>query len=248
MRALGLRLLLAFAVVLAAGPAEGARKVTRVRKARAAAVKKAPRFAPVTLSQVNHRETLVYRPYDAKGRLRPSELKRFNRFMRDGKGRVGRMHPRLATLFYRVAQHYAGKRVEVISGYRPDSSNPRSPHRRGLAVDFRVPGVRNADLRDYLRRSYDKVGVGYYPNSVFVHFDVRQRSAFWIDYSGPGQEAVYSANPEDDLRTGRADTWKPAKPGPGSAPDAESTAGDDGPPPGQESAEPPPITPLLVAT
>ncbi|HEY3352953.1 MAG TPA: DUF882 domain-containing protein [Polyangia bacterium] len=239
MRARCLRLLLALAVVVpaAAAEAQGGRKAARVRKAPAG--KKAPRFAPVTLFHVNHRESMVYRPYDPKGRLRQPELKRFNRFMRDGKGRVGRMHPRLATLFYRVAQHYAGKRVEVISGYRPDARNPRSPHRKGLAVDFRVQGVRNADLRDYLRRGFDKVGVGYYPNSVFVHFDVRQRSAFWIDYSGPGEEAVYSDNPDGDLRSGRADTWKPPKQPPASAPDGDSTAGDDGPPPGQEAAEPP---------
>ena len=83
---------------------------------------------------------------------------------------------------------------------------------KGLACDFRVDGVQAAELRDYLRKAFDKVGVGYYPNSTFVHLDVRKdRSAFWIDYSGPGERAVYSENPNDDLRTGRADTYKPTK-------------------------------------
>ena len=68
---------------------------------------------------------------------------------------------------------------------------------KGLACDFRVEGVKTTDLRDYLRKTFDKVGVGYYPNSTFVHLDVRKdRSAFWIDYSGPGERAVYSENPE----------------------------------------------------
>ncbi len=45
-----------------------------------------------------------------------------------------------------------------------------------------------------------------------MHLDVRKdRSAFWIDYSGPGERAVYSENPGDDLRTGRADSYHPTK-------------------------------------
>jgi hypothetical protein len=83
---------------------------------------------------------------------------------------------------------------------------------KGLACDFRVEGVKTAELRDYLRRTFDKVGVGYYPNSTFVHLDVRKdRSAFWIDYSGPGERAVYSATPNDDLKNGRADSYHPTK-------------------------------------
>src|SRR5262249_52889029 len=31
------------------------------------------------------------------------------------------------------------------------------------------------------------VGVGLYPASGFVHIDVRDRSYFWIDASGPGK-------------------------------------------------------------
>ena len=67
-------------------------------------------------------------------------------------------------------------------------------------------------LRDYLRRNFQKVGVGYYPNSSFVHLDVRKdRSAFWIDYSGPGERAVYSQAPAQDLKTGRAESYHPTK-------------------------------------
>jgi len=63
-----------------------------------------------------------------------------------------------------------------------------------------------------LRRTFDKVGVGYYPNSSFVHLDVRKdHSAFWIDYSGPGERAMYSSNPSEDLRSGRAEHFHPSK-------------------------------------
>jgi uncharacterized protein YcbK (DUF882 family) len=240
------RLATSLAVILAlAAPGLAAGQSRKPAKARkAAAAKKGPKHPAVSMYHVNHRETMSYRPYDARGVFRKSELQRFNRFMRDGSGkggRVGRMHPRLASLFYRVCRYYAsqGKRIEVISGYRPAAKNSRSPHKKGLAVDFRVKGVSNAALRDYLRKSYDRVGVGYYPNSVFVHFDVRQRSAFWIDYSGPGQEAEYSSDPTGDLKTGRADTYKPSKKSAADEADEGQRAGEDAPPPGEDTAEPP---------
>jgi len=198
----------------------------------------------VVLYHVNHREKMRYAPYDANGKIRKAELARFNRFMRDGNGkkaRVGKMHPRLASLFYIVALHYAsqGKQVEVISGYRPDAKNPRSPHRRGLAVDFRVRGVPNRELMEYLRTRFQRVGVGYYPNSVFVHFDVRQKSAFWIDYSGPGEDPIYSEDPLGDLKSGRAETYKPSKrEKPAGDAEGRAGAGEDAPPPGLESDAP----------
>ena len=124
------------------------------------------------------------------------------------------MHPRLIRLIYQTGRNWPGRRVEVVSGFRNPkvAKNPRSPHMKGLACDFRVAGVTGAELRDYLRRTFEKVGVGYYPNSSFVHLDVRkERSAFWIDYSGPGERAVYSENPDEDLKSGRADQYRPTK-------------------------------------
>jgi hypothetical protein len=29
--------------------------------------------------------------------------------------------------------------------------------------------------------------VGYYPNSSFLHLDVRGYNSYWIDYAGPGE-------------------------------------------------------------
>ena len=56
----------------------------------------------------------------------------------------------------------------------------------GKAVDFRVTGVPNEVVRDFCR-TLKNTGCGYYPNSTFVHLDVRESSAFWIDYSKPGE-------------------------------------------------------------
>ena len=45
-----------------------------------------------------------------------------------------------------------------------------------------------------------------------MHLDVRKdRSAFWIDYSGPGERSIYSASPDQDLKNGRAESYHPTK-------------------------------------
>jgi uncharacterized protein YcbK (DUF882 family) len=176
---------------------------------------KAQKNAPVVLYAVNHQETMPLKLRDSHGRPVKGLQRRFDHFLRCHHTNVQhRMDPRLMKLLYQTGHHWPGRRLEVVSGYRHPSvaKNPHSPHMQGLACDFRVEGVKTADLRDYLRRSFDKVGVGYYPNSSFVHLDVRKdRSAFWIDYSGPGERAIYSAAPDQDLRTGRADNYHPTK-------------------------------------
>lgn len=170
---------------------------------------------PVDLFAVNLHESMQIRLRDANGRPVRGQQRHFDRFLRCHYTNVVHpMNPRLISLIYKTGRHWPGHRVEVVSGYRHPkyAKNPRSPHMKGLACDFRVVGVANTELRDYLRRAFEKVGVGYYPNSSFVHLDVRKdHSAFWIDYSGPGERAMYSSNPSDDLRSGRAERFHPSK-------------------------------------
>ena len=93
-----------------------------------------------------------------------------------------------------------------MSGYRTSSEHAaRSNHTRGRALDFRITGVPNRVLYEALRRSFAGVGVGYYPNSTFVHLDVRESDATWIDYAGPNDPACYSRRVQHDLATGDAD-------------------------------------------
>jgi uncharacterized protein YcbK (DUF882 family) len=187
---------------------------SRIPSSRSAA-KAARKNQAVELFHVNHHETMQIRLRDTNGRPVRGQQKRFDRFLRCHYTNVQHaMNPRLISLIYRTGRHWPGHRVEVVSGYRHPkvAKNPRSPHMKGLACDFRVVGVSNGDLRDYLRHNFEKVGVGYYPNSSFVHLDIRKdRSAFWIDYSGPGERALYSAAPGDDLKSGRADRFHPSK-------------------------------------
>ena len=81
----------------------------------------------------------------------------------------------------------------MVSGYRaytPTQYTPHSNHNFGRALDFRVQGVRNEELRDFCR-TLRNTGCGYYPNSTFVHIDVRDAKAYWVDLSRPGEPPRY---------------------------------------------------------
>jgi len=172
----------------------------------------APPPPAAELFALNTHESFKLRP-DAKGRVTQKQLHGWNRFLRcHHTGRVHSMSTRLAQLIYDVDKHFGFKRILVVAGYRApriarEKGNPKSPHKKGVACDFRIDGVPNTELRDY-ERTLPHVGVGYYPNSEFVHLDVdpmrNKRSAFWIDYSRPGERAKYSKNPEGDLQAEKA--------------------------------------------
>ncbi|MCU1279373.1 MAG: hypothetical protein JWM53_2919 [bacterium] len=182
------------------------------------AVKKKKKVPPpppppaAELFALNTHESFKLRP-DAKGRLTQKQLHGWNRFLRcHHTGRVHTMSSRLAQLIYDVDKHFGFKRVLVVAGYRAprvarEKGNPKSPHKKGVACDFRIDGVPNTELRDF-ERTLPKVGVGYYPNSDFVHLDVdplrNKHAAFWIDYSKPGERARYSKNAEADLQAEKA--------------------------------------------
>jgi len=107
--------------------------------------------------------------------------------------KVMRVQPGLLLRLQKVAKRYPGKVIEIISGYRPDARDT-SRHHHGFALDMRVAGVTREKLRDYLR-TFEETGVGYYPNSFFVHMDVRDTKGYWVDRSGPGEAADYGPWP-----------------------------------------------------
>ncbi|MBN1606154.1 MAG: LysM peptidoglycan-binding domain-containing protein [Polyangiaceae bacterium] len=102
------------------------------------------------------------------------------------------MDTRLLQLLARVSDEFGGRSVRLVSGWRNTSFSQESRHKHGRAMDFSIPGVPNEALRDYLH-TLENVGVGYYPNSTFVHLDTRDVSAFWTDYAGPGEPPRYHA-------------------------------------------------------
>jgi hypothetical protein len=126
-------------------------------------------------------------------RISNGVLSRMRAFLRFADGRSRAIHPRLLRQLATVSDHFGGRRVQVISGFRPfrrGQWTPHSNHNVGKAIDFRVEGVPNRVLRDFCR-TLPQTGCGYYPRSVFVHMDVREESAYWVDWSRPGQRPQY---------------------------------------------------------
>jgi uncharacterized protein YcbK (DUF882 family) len=137
----------------------------------------------ITLHNLHTGET-VDLPYWIAGDYVAESLAAIDRVLRDHRtGEVHAIAPRLLDLLHRVQATVGSERpFEVISGYRSPASNlmltkhssgvaRRSLHMDGKAVDVRLPGVPLADLRR-AGLTLQGGGVGYYPESNFVHLDV----------------------------------------------------------------------------
>jgi uncharacterized protein YcbK (DUF882 family) len=110
-----------------------------------------------------------------------------------------------------VSEHYPGKVLEYVSGYRVGSGeSSTSPHRDGRAIDFRVRGVQLREIRDYLWKTYTEVGVGWYPVEQFVHIDTRPglHDTAWTFLNGANHYHPYWAelarDPELQARIAQA--------------------------------------------
>ncbi|MBI4952732.1 MAG: DUF882 domain-containing protein [Myxococcales bacterium] len=197
---------------------KGSRGGTRNAAAADAFTAKPKRPGHVVL--VRGEEQFAGQLVNARGHVVSRAVPRVEHLLRDGRSSQGSpIDHRLLGLLGRVSDHFGGRKILVVSGFRgysPRQFTRNSRHNHGKAIDFRVEGVPNEVLRDYCM-GFEKVGVGYYPNSSFVHLDVREVKVHWTDYSGPGQAPRYA-------RSRRA---APAAPTPTPTAPAASTA-DDG--------------------
>ncbi|MFW5925574.1 MAG: DUF882 domain-containing protein [Myxococcota bacterium] len=149
----------------------------------------------VKMTRVATGERLTMRLLNTRGRVRPAAQERMARLLRDRRtGEKHRIHPTLLRLLPRISDHFGGRRMYIISGYRDADAHRftsgESRHTEGRAIDFRVAGVPNKVLRNYCRR-LGSVGVGYYPRSTFIHLDVRKEPGYWVDRSRAGQKPKY---------------------------------------------------------
>ena len=134
---------------------------------------------------VSHNRRYRGQVFDRRGQIQPKAKQAIASLL--GVGRNGpRLDDRLIRNLVNVSDHFGGRPLRIVSGYRSNSYFKDSKHKASRAVDFSVIGVPNEALRDYLR-TFGKTGVGYYPNSSFVHLDVRDYAAYWVDYSRPGE-------------------------------------------------------------
>ncbi len=148
----------------------------------------------IKFHRIHTGETKSLTLYNANGKLVQGEYKKFEKMMFDQHtGKQHKIHPRLCYMLKLVAEHWPDHMITIYSGFRsynPGQYTKKSKHNLGRAIDFAVDGVSNLKLMKFCR-TLKNVGVGYYPNSYFIHLDVRETSAFWVDYSGPGESPKY---------------------------------------------------------
>jgi uncharacterized protein YcbK (DUF882 family) len=115
----------------------------------------------------------------------PDAAAQLDHFLRDHRtGGVYLLDPTLFDLLYdlTVAVEHDGAEIDIVCGYRSQWSNEflrrttsgvaqHSRHVLGEAIDIRIPGVPTSQLRD-AALALHRGGVGYYPESQFVHVDV----------------------------------------------------------------------------
>lgn len=144
----------------------------------------------VTLVRAWSKERRELRLVNARGRVPPAAIQQLRQLLRPrNSSRRRDPAPRLLQLLADVSDHFGGREIHVVSGVRiaGGTTKKTSQHVQGHAIDFRIPGVPLQELHDYCVR-FERVGVGLYPRSGFVHLDVRKSDARWTDWSGPGEE------------------------------------------------------------
>ena len=124
--------------------------------------------------------------YWAQGRYLPDALAEVNHVLRDFRtGQVHPITPQLLDLLALVrARLESSEPINVISGFRSPATNAmlrgehehsgvasKSLHMQGMAIDLRIPG-RSLAAVHMAALAQRGGGVGYYPQSDFVHMDV----------------------------------------------------------------------------
>jgi hypothetical protein len=146
---------------------------------------KAAEVPPLELRRTGDGPTLQLVPQTAEGGFDETDLLQAAEIFAWPNSADGvRVHPRLLDLIYQACRQFDAPYVYIVSGYR--GARKSSRHAQGRAADLVLPGVTDNRLARFFSEQ-GFVGVGLYPASGFVHLDVRGRSYFWIDRSGPGQ-------------------------------------------------------------
>lgn len=143
----------------------------------------------LALQALNHPDHVAIPARGERGGFAVDDLDRAAHVLREpSTGNEHPVDPRLLDLVYRIQTHFAAQEIRIISGYRTPRGGSTSNHGKGRAMDIVVPGVQNDEVAKFVREQ-GFVGCGTYPVSGFVHVDIRERSYFWVDTSGPGKRS-----------------------------------------------------------
>jgi uncharacterized protein YcbK (DUF882 family) len=129
----------------------------------------------------------IYKPDGSFDEASLAKLDEIFRCKRTGEVRA--VDPRLYEQLSRIQDHFEGKEIQLVSGFR-FAERSSSRHYHASAMDIRIPGVSIKEMYAYAE-SLDAggMGIGIYPRSGFIHVDYRapgEPSYRWTDYSSPG--------------------------------------------------------------
>ena len=133
-------------------------------------------------THTTERIDIVYRRGEA---YIPEALVKLDFFLRDHRtGDVRHFDPRLYDILSDLTASVGrpGGEIDIVCGYRTSSTNEslrahttgvarNSLHIQAEAIDLRMPGIDTLKLRK-AALALARGGVGYYPNSDFIHLDV----------------------------------------------------------------------------
>ena len=131
-----------------------------------------------------HTHEEAYAIYWQEGRYNPKGLYHVDYILRDFRAnQIMKIDPRLVDLLHTISTIVdPDLPVHIISGYRSPQTNARlrvtrrgiakgSLHMSGQAADIRIPSVPTDHLRQ-VAMDLKRGGVGFYPDSDFVHVDI----------------------------------------------------------------------------
>jgi uncharacterized protein YcbK (DUF882 family) len=132
----------------------------------------------------------IFRPDGSFDDAALAKLDEAFRCKRTGEQRA--VDPRLYQTLSVISDHFGGKRVDLVSGFRYQR-NEGSRHYHASAMDIRIEGVSQRELYEFAE-SLDPggMGIGIYPRAGFVHVDFRapgDASYRWVDKSPPDGDA-----------------------------------------------------------
>ncbi len=136
---------------------------------------------------VNFNEEVKVNIYNPDGSYNKSALHELDQILRCRRTNTAKpIEPKLYETLSTIQDHFGGRRIFIISGFR-NQRKTTSFHFHATAADIRVEDVSPLQVKKFTETlDTGGMGIGYYPNSQFVHVDVRPASFRWIDYSGSG--------------------------------------------------------------